>query len=47
MRWLDLFGRSDMTKCHVPGKSNVVTDAFSHFPELAAIFGSVESSFLT
>jgi len=47
VRWLDLFSQFDMTIRHVPGKSNVVTDALSCRPDLAAIVGSVESGLLT
>ena len=35
-----------MTICHVPGKSNVVTNALSHRPDLAIVIGSVESGLL-
>ena len=35
-----------MTICHVPGKSNIVTYALSHCPDLAAVVGLVESSLL-
>ena len=47
MRWLDLFSQFDMTICHVPGKSSVVTDALSCHPDLAVGIGSVESGLLT
>ena len=47
MRWLDLFSQFDMTIHHVPGKSNVVTDAWSHCLDLSVVFGSVESGLLT
>ena len=47
MRWLDLLSQFDITICHVPGKSNVTTDALLHCPEFAASFGSVEYSLLT
>ena len=36
-----------MTIHHVPGKSNVVTDALLHHPELTAVVGSVEFGLLT
>ena len=36
-----------MTICHVPGKSNVVDDAFLHCSDLAAVFGSIKSGLLT
>ena len=47
MHWLDLFSLFDMAIHHVPGKSNIVTDALLAFPNLDAVFGSVESSLLT
>ena len=47
MRWLDLFSQFDITIYHVPGKSNVVANALSHRPDLAAVVGSVESGLLT
>ena len=47
MHWLDLFSQFDMTICHVPGKSNVVTDALLHHSDLAVVVGSVESGLLT
>ena len=36
-----------MTICHVPGKSNVVTDTLSRRPDLTIVIGSVESGLLT
>ena len=36
-----------MTIHHVPGKSNVVANAISCCPDLAVVFGSVESGLLT
>ena len=35
-----------MTICHVPGKSNVVTDALLCCPDLAVVVGAVESGLL-
>ena len=46
MRWLDLFSQFDITICYVPRKSNVVTDALLHQPDLAAVNGVVESALL-
>ena len=36
-----------MTIYHVAGKSSVVADALLHFPDLAIVFGPVESNSLT
>ena len=36
-----------MTIHHIPGKSNVVTDALSCHPDPSAVVGSVESGLLT
>ena len=36
-----------MTIFHVPRKSNVVTNALSHCPDLISVVGLVESSLLT
>ena len=47
MRWLDLFTWFDITICHIPGKSNVITDALLHHPYLAVVIGSVKSGLLT
>ena len=47
MSCLDLFSQFDITICHVPGKSNVITYALSYHPDLAAIVVSVESGLLT
>ena len=47
MRWLDFFSQFDITIHYVPGKFNVVADALSCRPDLAAIIGLVEFSLLT
>ena len=47
MFWLDLFSQFDMTICRVPGKSSVVANARSYFPDFAAVVGPIESSLLT
>ena len=47
MYWLDLFRQFDMTICYVPGKSNILTNALLHYPDLASGVGPVESSLLT
>ena len=47
VHWLDLFSQCYMTIHHVPGKSNVVTDALSWCLDFAVVIGSVESSLLT
>ena len=47
MRWLDLFSQFDMTISHIAGKSNIVADALSCYPDLAVVIGSVESGLLT
>ena len=46
-KWLDLFSQFDMTIYHTPGKSNVVANALSSYPDLAAVIDSVDSGLLT
>ena len=46
MCWLDLFSQVDNTIHHVPGKSNVVTDACCIVLTFATVVGSVESILL-
>ena len=46
MHWLDLFSQFDIAICYIPRKSNVITDALSYCPDLAAVVGSIESSLL-
>ena len=46
VHWLDLSSQFDMTIFQIPGKSNVIIDNMSFYPDLATV-GSVESSLLT
>ena len=40
MYWLHLFSQFDITIHHVPGKSNVVANALSHFMDRGVIVES-------